>query len=363
VIITQNKTYKDEARNFHSGSVILKSGETLNGQIAFRKKDYINQNKPGMGFKYNGIFFAKEKGDYLTTYSNSELSYVSQSINGEDLKYSPYEGGFVAENAMDKVTFRDDLRELNPGTLTLADRSTLSGSIAKFDAKSLNYKNASGIIKKYSAEYIEKFVVTTKEGKERTVINLEGELTEQLIKNETFWAFINPNPTTVNEKKTSMARSAAGLTTSLAGAAIMRNDAKKQGYESNIDSVIMNSNLQQLKDYQATIWKINGYSSSEELQEKSDNESAKKFDASLSLAIAGKEAQNDIVVYYEEIMLINQKTGEKYVLYKNKKDMNSQLEGLLNGCYTFLTMDKKEQKQYYDINNIEQTLAMLSECY
>lgn len=357
------KTYKDEARNYHEGSITLTDGTVKNGWVAFGKRDYINQNKPGMGYKYDGIFFTSTKDGYLKTYSNDEIIFVSQKTPTEELKYSPYEGGFVAENALDNVTFRDDLREMNPGKLTLADGSRMDGDIAKFDAKSLNYKDVSGIIKKYEATDIDNFVVTTKEGKERTVINLKGELTEQLIQNETFWAYINPNPTTVNEKKTSLARSAAGMSTSLAGAAVMRNDAKKEGYESNIDSVIMNSNLQQLKDYQISLWKINGYTSSEQLQDNSTNESAKKFDAALNLAIAGKEMQDDIIVYYEEIILINQKTNEKYILYKNKKDMNSQLEGLLNGCYTFLTMDKKEQKRYYDVDNIKATLTMLSECY
>lgn len=252
---------------------------------------------------------------------------------------------------MDDVNFKDNLRELNPGTLTLLDGSTLNEDIAKFDNKSLNYKDASGIIKKCNAKDINNFVVTTSEGNERTVINLQGELTEQLHKSETFWAYINPNPTTVNEKKTSFARSATGFATSAAGAAVMRADGKKNGYDLKLDSLIMNSNLQQLKDYQQTLWKLNGYTSSEQMQENSDNASAKKFDAALTLAIVGKEVQDDITVYNEEIILINQKTQEQYLLYKNKKDMNTQLEGLLNGCYTFLTMDKKEQKTYYDIDN------------
>lgn len=356
------KTYKDEARNYHEGSITLTDGTVKNGWVAFGKRDYINQNKPGMGYKYDGIFFTSTKDGYLKTYSNDEISFVSQKTPAEELSYSPYAGGFVAENAMDDVNFRDNLREMNPGTLTLADGTKLEGTMAKFDKTSLNYKNVSGIIEKYNATDIDNFVITS-EGEERTVINMNGELTEQLHKSETFWAYINPNPTTVNEKKTNFARSAAGLSTSLAGAAVMRADGKKEGYDLKLDSLIMNSNLQQLKDYQKGFWAMYGATNSEEMQEKCDNKSALKFDGSLTLAIAGKEMQDDITVYFEEIMLINQKTGEKYLLYKDKKEMNTKLEGLLNGCCTFLTMDKKDQKPYYDVENIKQTLAMLSECY
>ena len=185
------KTYKDEARNYHEGSITLTNGTVKNGWVAFGKRYYINSNKPGMGYKYFGIFFTNTKEGYLKTYSNEEISFVSQKTPTEELKYSPYEGGFVAENAMDNVKFRDNLRELNPGILTLADGSKLEGDIAKFDKTSLNYKNASGIIKKYNATDIDNFRVTA-EGKERTVINMDGELTEQLHKGETFWAYINP---------------------------------------------------------------------------------------------------------------------------------------------------------------------------
>ena len=84
--LTKNgeKTYKDEARNYHEGSVTLKDGTTKSGYLAFRKRDYINQNKPGMGYKYDGIFFTEKKDGYLKTYPSNELSYVSQKVAGEE---------------------------------------------------------------------------------------------------------------------------------------------------------------------------------------------------------------------------------------------------------------------------------------
>lgn len=356
------KDFNDEARNFHPGTVKLKNGQTLNGFIAFRKKVYINANKPGMGYKYMGIFFAEKEKDYLKTYPNEALEYVSQNVNGESVNYSPYDGGFVSANEMDKVKFVDDLKELNPGTLVLANGTKLLGSIAKIDKKALNYKSNEGVIKKYAVEEVERFDVEI-DGEKRSVINLENELTEELFKGDKFWAYINPNPTHVNERKTSLAQGLTTTATSATGAIIMNEDQKKNDYDFKIDSIIMNSSLAELKTIQEGLWKIHGVSNSDEMQEVSTNESAKKMDFSLGLAIAGKEASESIKVYYEEIILVNKLTNEKYVLYNKKKDLNQQLEGLLMGCYTFLSMDKKEQKSYYDLDNISKTAAMLNECY
>ncbi|MFD1552397.1 hypothetical protein [Putridiphycobacter roseus] len=51
------------------------------------------------------------------------------------------------------------------------------------------------------------------------------------------------------------------------------------------------------------------------------------------------------------------------VLYKDKDLMNDKLEGLWMGCYTFLELDKKEQKTFYDMDNVKTTFKMLDECH
>jgi hypothetical protein len=51
------------------------------------------------------------------------------------------------------------------------------------------------------------------------------------------------------------------------------------------------------------------------------------------------------------------------VLYNHKSTADDQLEGLLMGCYTFLSLEKGEQKEYYKLKNIKETVKMLDECY
>lgn len=356
------KDYKDDAKNFHKGSVTLKSGEVKTGFVAFQGKSLINPNKPAQGDKYNGVFFTPSEKDYVKTFSDEEISFIVQNVDGKELTYSLYENGFVAENAMDNMSFKDVLRELNPVTLTLADGTVLTGSVSLMGKDAVNFRSTNGAIRKYEAKEVSRFDVMA-DGEKKAAVKIGEVLTEEFFGRNTFWVYRNPTPTTVNESATDFARSAVSLGTSGLSAWVVNRDAEKNGYETNLDSIIMSSSATQLKEIRDAFLKLQGYENSDALQENSNNESAKKYDAALNLAIVGKETRDSIVVYYEEIVFINKSTQEKYVLIDKKKMMNNKMEGLLMGCYTFLSMDKKEQKKCYDLDRIAQTAKMLDECY
>ncbi|MEZ5195895.1 MAG: hypothetical protein R2764_05720 [Bacteroidales bacterium] len=151
--------------------------------------------------------------------------------------------------------------------------------------------------------------------------------------------------------------------TSTTSALVVSQDAKKKGYETNLDSIIMVSSAEELKVYRDALVAVQGYKSSEELQDKCQDPTIKKYDAALNLAIGGKEAREKIFIYYDELILKNLMTNETYLLYQDKKYLKEKLEGLLMGCYTYLMLDKKEQKDYYDLDIIGETAKMLDECY
>lgn len=359
--VTDNgkKTYKDEARNFHQGNVQLVDGSNESGYVAFVKRDYINSNRPGKGYKYMGLYFTPTEKGTVKTFANQEISYVSQNTSEGEIKYSPYQGGFIAENTLDNLSFGNNFKELNPGSLTLLDGTILNGSVAMQNNTSVNYKGDNGMIKLYKASEIKRFDVSI-DGEQRAMVVAEGKLVEEYFKGKTFWAYINPNPTTVNNFKTGLANTAVQLGTNAASAAIINADAKKNGYSTNLDSLIVNSSASRLREVQSQFLKMQGFNSSEALHDKSNNESAKNFDNALQIAIAGKEA--DVAVYFEEIIIKNMATKDTYVLFDRKRGMES-LEGVLKGCYTFLAMDKREQKKYYDFDKIKETVKMLDNCY
>lgn len=352
------KVYKDEAKNFHLGTVYLANGSAEEGLIAFKEKTLINPNNSSLGNKYVGLYFAASKDAVIRSYSIDELT----SVTHNSLKYSPYQGGFVEENEMNNASYRNKLKELNEGVLTYNDGTTEKGLIALVDQKAANFKSRDGIITRYSSDQIKRFDVTIGIEK-KAVVNIDNNLTEEFYKGTTFWAYDNPASTTINWEKTNAARNLVSISSSATSALIVSQDAKKKGYESNLDSLIMSSSAEELKVYRDAMLAVQGYKTSEELQERCKDQTILKYDFALNLAISGKEAQEKIILYYDEKIIKNLITNETYLLYQNKKYLTEKLEGLLMGCYTFLTLDKKQQKEYYDLDNIAETAKMLEECY
>ena len=242
----------------------------------------------------------------------------------------------------------------------MVNGTVLRGLISLQTESSVNHKDANGVIKLYQAPEIDRFDVEIG-GESKAMVSIEGKLTEEYFMGKTFWVYKNPNPTTVNQIKTNLANSATGLAASGISSAIIKQDAKKNGYTTNMDSLIMNSSAERLREVQNTFLAVQGYKTSEALQERSSNETAKKYDSALGIAISGKESK--AVIYYEEIVMINKTSNEKFILFKKKSEMNKNLEGLLMGCYSFLLLEKSAQKPFYDLDNIVKTAKMLDACY
>jgi len=352
------KEYKDEARNFHLGIVNLSNGPQKEGLIAFKEKVYINPKNTSLGYKYVGLFFAANREDVIKSIPFEDIV----SVNHNSIVYSPYEGGFVTENSMKNDKFANKLKRFNEGVLTLKDGTTINGHIALVNKGSANYKSREGVITLYKSDKIKRFDVTV-DVEKKAVVNVDDKLTEEFYLGKTFWAYDNPTPTTINWKKTNLVRNGVSLTTSATSSLIISHDEKKLGYESDLDSLIMSSTTEELKQYRDALLLVQGYETSEELQEKCTIVTVKKYDFALNFAIAGREAREKIILYYNEVILKNLKTNETLLLYQDKKYLKGHLEGLMMGCYTYLMLEKKEQKKYYDLNIIGETAQMLDECY
>lgn len=336
----------------------MASGSTEEGLIAFKKKIFINENKPSLGYKYVGLYFADSRDAVISSYALDDVTSVTHNA----VIYSPYEGGFVSENTMKNSTSGNKLKQFNEGMITLKDGTTHKGQISLVNQASANFKSRDGIFSLYPSEEIERFDVTVGIEK-KAVINIEDKLTEEYYRGTTFLAYDNPTPTTVNKNATSLARNAVSLSTSVTSSLIISKVDKKNGYKSNLDSLVMHSSVEELKVYRDGLLAVQGYKSSADLQARCNNESIKAYDLALDLAISGKEMREKIIIYYDEKVIKNLTTNETTILYQNKKYLKEKLEGLLMGCYTFLSLDKKAQKEYYDLDIIGETVKMLDECY
>ncbi len=265
---------------------------------------------------------------------------------------------------MDNARYSDKTKAFNKGVLTLVGGEKQIGEIAKPNRTKVNFRNKEGIISAVSASEIEKVEVAV-EGEQKVFISAEGLLTEELINGNTFWVYNNPKPTTVNKKKTNAANSMVSLGAGIASSAVMTNTAKSLGADAvELNNMVKSASTEELIAARLDIAKINGYQSIAELDEKgSKDETTSKLDAALQLEIASRKSDQGLVIYHDEIIVVNKNTKEKMILYKDKELMNDKLEGLLMGCYSFLELDKKVQKQYYDIDNLKRTFEMLDECY
>ena len=70
----------------------------------------------------------------------------------------------------------------------------------------------------------------TIENSKKAMIVSEGKLVEEYYKGNIFWVFKNPNPTTINEFKSSLANTVVALCTNAIPSTIINADAKKNGY-------------------------------------------------------------------------------------------------------------------------------------
>lgn len=366
--LTKNgeKKYKDEERNFYSGTIDLVDGSKKSGVIAFNGKQNIDVNRPRLGYKYTQLFYAPSTDAEVTTFSFDKVKSIVRDENGSEVRYFKKDGGFVAEGEMDAVSFKDATRNMNAGTVVLENGTTLKGVLAlekqgTFFAQGLRIKTQDGNTLSYTASEVKEGNQII-DGETRMFTNIKGKLVEQLSNGKAFQIYRNPEPKTINQKKTNAARSFMDFSTSgVAAFAIFKDDAKDDSYETNLDSIIMSSDVKQLKEIQSAFLKLQGYSSSEELQNKSSNDKAKKYDAALSLAITGKEAREKVVIYHKEYILVNKTDQSETILHK--ENIKEQLNPVMMGCYTFLSLDKSKQKKYFDTEQLREVGNMLNECY
>ncbi len=359
------KVKKDPHLNFHEGTLFMKNGEEKKGWIAFKKHTLVNSSKSSMGRKYNHILYASSRDANVTTIKNEDVSKISRMLPTGEAKYQNLENWFVPEGAMDQADYKDETREFQQGALTLTDGSTLEGEIAqqkngRFYSRSVMFRDQSGNLAKYGPDKVESFYQVV-QGQKKEMIKVRTVFVEQEYKGKTFVMYRNPFPTSVSKFWSGMAATATDIGTSQAAAAAARSDEKKNDYDSNLDSLLKVASKEELIEMRDAYVALGGYESYDEAIEHSKNESYKTQLQSMEMAIAGKEVSSQVRVMKKEWIIKNTKNGEEQMI--TKSDFKKQMEVLLMGCYTYLSLDKKDQKQYHDFKLLKATLEMLDECY
>lgn len=356
--LTKNgqKTYRDDAKNFNPGKVTLKDGTVMTGLVAFSDK-----HSTSVGTTYGNVMYAKNQNAIIKTFDDTKVSSITQSSDKGDVKYTPFEGGFVSTTEMSDANYNNVFKMLNPGTVTLKDGTKLIGKVAELNDHKVNYQDVSGTFKSITSDKIKRIDIQAS-GQSKALINVKDYLVEELYKGKTFQAYFNPTPTHVDKFATGMTKGALSEGGNIAGAAKAEHTDKKNHLKSNVDSVIANSSTKKLIEINNDLYKTYGVTNHNDFQESKAPDAIKSYESSISIAIAGRQASKQVVVYYKECVIVNKKTNKKTIVY-NGKGGDDDLKALLMGCYTFLSLDKSQQKDCYKLKNIKETLKMIDACY
>ena len=364
--LTKNgtKTYKDEGRNFHPAQLTLRNGNTVDGWVAFQKKTKIDSNKPGLGDKWVGVYYAKEKSGGVRLINSGGVKSITKTTSTGPLEFIAFEGGFILPEAMEGKDYKDPTKEFNAGQITLKDGTVVTGDIAQvkaggraFPVRLMFKKGAEAGA--YEPKEVASFYQTI-EGSQRNYMNYRNMLVELEEDGSVFRLYRNPFPTRTNKFLTGLTSFAIDVAASQGSSAIAKGGDEAYS-DAAVDSVIQTSSTEELIYIRDGLVEAAGYANDAELLEKSQNDKLNRYVTAINLEIAGRTVSSSVEIKSKEWIIENKQSGEKIIFYKgNYKD---QIEILLMGCYTYLELDKKTQRDYLSPKEKSKAVEMLNGCY
>lgn len=319
------------------GYVILTSGKRFEGELRVQKRDEELWN------------FQVKTADSKDKFKADEVSKFGLNVSASEVKQ--------ANLAKTDATYF-------PGTVTTSSGEKI-GEVAivktSFYSEKILFKSDSGEFSEFTPSSASAFT-QEKDGATIKYASIEGAFLEDEFDGSTFRLYRNPKPTTINKFATGLVKTGVEAGTQAAASEISYRDEKKNDYVSNLDSVIRVSDKAQLVELRDKLVQLGGYSSVDEMNDRSDNESLKNNVNAIELAIAGKEfSESDQGIYNQEWIILNKGTEEKTVVYKG--DFNELIEPLLFGCYEYLSLEKSDQKEFQKWKNLKSTVEYLDKCY
>jgi hypothetical protein len=322
-----------------AGYVVLKKGVRYEGQLKLRKKAGILEDIEVKTATGKEKFDAPQVERYGYTVSEAE---VAQTNLAKESKKS-YQGSITLPSGK------------NSGEITLVP----SG---KRYTEQIIFKGSDGQFTKHTPQSIIKFDYVNNKGRVVTYAVIDNMFVVEKFQGKTFQVYLNPNPTSINEFATSLAKGALQVGTSAAATAAVKKDQQKNNYVSNMDSVIRVSSTEELIELRDQLANVAGYETAQDAINNSDNESLKTNLSALELAIQGRQvASTPDGILNEEWVIYNKKSGEKTIVYKSK--YNDQIDVLLMGCDKYIELAKPLQKDLQKWDNLEQAVELLDGCY
>ncbi len=323
-----------------AGYVVLKNGTRYEGELKLRKKGGVLEDIDIKTTTGKEKFDVPNVARYGYTVSEAE---VNQANLAKQTKKS-FQGNIITPSGKQS------------GEITLLP---LQG---KRYTERIIFKGSDGQFTDHTPQSISGFDYINNKGNKVMYTVIDKKFVEEQFQGKTFQLYLNPNPTTINEFATSLAKAAIQVGTTATASEMVRKDQEKNNYVSNMDSVIRVSSAEQLIILRDQIASIAGYESAQDAINNSDNESLKSNLSALELAIQGKQtAGSPGGILNEEWVIYNKTSNEKTIVYKSK--YKEQIDVLLMGCDKYLELSKSQQNDLQKWSNIQQTMKLLDGCY
>ncbi len=323
-----------------AGYVVLKNGTRYEGELKLRKKAGVLEDIDIKTATGKEKFDVQDVARYGYTISEAEVAQINLA---KETKKS-FQGNINASSGKQS------------GEITIV---LLPG---KYYSERIIFKGPDGKLVDHTPQTITGFNYVNNKGKQVTYTVIDKKFLIEQFNGKTFQVYLNPNPTSINEFATSLAKAAINAGTTAAATAAVKKDQEKNNYVSNMDSVIRVSSAEQLITLRDQIASLAGYESAQDAINNSDNESLKTNLSALELAIQGKQtASTSGGILNEEWIIFNKVSNEKTIAYKSK--YKNQIDALLMGCDKYLELNKSQQNDLQKWNNLEQTMKLLDDCY
>ncbi|HCW08998.1 MAG TPA: hypothetical protein DGG95_16705 [Cytophagales bacterium] len=324
------------------GYVVLKNGNRVEGDLEASRKDnnlwHIKVNKE------------KFDADEIQNYGLKLTEDDAQRLNAEARFQNPLSGYII----------------------TGTDKQ--NGQLKIIDASHIMFRGSDNNIKPYGPSDISGYGVMTKNG-EVQYLSIDNQFLECKFDGKLFRVYLNPSPTTVNEKATNRARGLANFAAGAASVSVAGNSKASDEDNREFLNKISAASDAELETY------------ANQLQAAYDavDQNARAVNSSLgsvgyaNVDVSGdvkKQLQNrlasiqlervrrktgDIKIMNVEWFVSNKKTGEKFIVYES--NYKEKMDVLLKGCDQFLMADKNKQKDLQDIDNMVDTFKMVDGCY
>jgi hypothetical protein len=324
-----------------NGYVVHRDGTKYEGELKLRRKDNVLEDIEVKTASGKEKFDAKEIARYGYTISEAEV--VQAKLAREQNSKRSFPGSIITATGktIGEVTLMRD-----PG-------------VRNFDR--IVFKDGSGTLTEYTSSTLIGFTYVNK-GVETKYTVIENVFVPEGFNGNTFQLYRNPNPTTINERATSLVKSAVAVGTSAAATAVVKADQKRNDYVSNMDSVIRVSSTEDLIELRDRLAQVGGYETAQDAIENSDNESLKANLGALELAIQGRQASAAPGgILNIEWVIFNKITNEKTIVYKSQ--YKDQIDVLLMGCDKYLELAKPMQNDMQKWDNLANTVKFLDGCY